>query len=719
MKLKAPLAVLLLFSSVLPILAQTLPAPPPVPQKASDDKDDVIKISTNLVQVDAVVTKDGKAVTNLTADDFEIFQDGKKQTITTFAYISNVPASQPVTREKGRDAGPIGKVKFNDPHRTVAFVVDDLGLSGESMGQVRRQLRKFIAEELQPNDLVAVIRTSGWVGVLQQFTNDRRLLNHAVDQLRWNHCSRLGIFQFQPFGQEDMRPACSQNSLNDTFRALRFIVDSMRELPGRKSMVLLSDAVPIENQEYGFPRNSASRASLMMRDSPLGSTSSSGSSEPASSSQTDSLFDSINNSGVLRKIAEMAIRASVVIYSVDTQGLAYTGLTAADSFSSGDPFRGNARDITNHINATLSARSNLMWSRREGADLIARQTGGFQIRNSNSFQLKRIVEDQSGYYLIGYRPSEETFNRSFHHLKAKVKQPGMTVRTRFGFAGVSEDDANKARRSTATLTNLALASPFSAQDINVELSSFFINDKTVGSVVRSFVYIDAKDLQFTVENDKHHASVELHSVLFGDNGAVTEQATRNGTLNLSQSEYEYALQNGLQLVLDIPVKRAGAYQVRIAARDRSSSLIGSAGQFVAVPDLTKKKLAVSGIVLGTGRDRTGQGLANPGARRFVPNYDLHFAYALFNAANEKGVPRNLVMQAKLFREGKSVYSAPEVPVTGGDKGDPSRFIVTSSVALAPDLEPGTYYLQVVIQDADSKRKSASVVQWIEFEVVKQ
>jgi len=408
MKLKASLALLLLFCVLLPALAQTLPAPPAVPQKKSDDQDEVVKITTNLVQVDAVVTKDGKSVTNLAADDFEIYQDGKKQTITSFAYISNVPATTAAVREKGRDVVPVARVKPNDPHRTVAFVVDDLGLSAESMGQVRRQLRKFIAEELQPNDLVAVIRTGGWVGALQQFTNDRRMLNHAVDQLRWNHCSRIGIFQFRPIGNDTEGPPCSQLSLDNTFRSLRFILEAMSELPGRKSLVLLSDEVPIETQEYGFSG-----------DSRLTRSSLSGSSDrPASGSQTDSLFSSMSNAGMLRKIAEMAIRASVVVYSVDTQGLAYPGIMASDSFAPSDPFRGNAREITNHMNSVLSDRSALMWMRRQGGDLVARQTGGFQVRNSNSFELDRIVEDQSGYYLIGYRPNEETFNRSFHHLKA-------------------------------------------------------------------------------------------------------------------------------------------------------------------------------------------------------------------------------------------------------------------------------------------------------------
>src|SRR6185295_5168819 len=110
------------------------------------------------------------------------------------------------------------------------------------------------------------------------------------------------------------------------------------------------------------------------------------------------------------------------------------------------------------------------------AELIAKQTGGFQVRNSNYYNLDRIMEDQSGYYLLGYRPTDETFNRRFHHIKAKVKPSGMSIRTRFGFFGVTEEEAAKAKPSTQGLTNLALASPFTAQDIEVDMTSFFVED---------------------------------------------------------------------------------------------------------------------------------------------------------------------------------------------------------------------------------------------------
>jgi VWFA-related protein len=642
------------------------------------------------VQVDAVVTKDGKVVPNLTADDFEIYEDGRKQTITSFAYISNIPDTPdqpPPAKRKATDVAPSPRLKRDDPRRTIALVVDDLGLSAESMSHLRKQLRKFVAEELQPNDLVAVIRTSGELGALQQFTNDRRLLGRAVDQLRWNICSRVGVSVFPRIVQgpfpNDPEFNCGGYSIYQTMKALRFVLDALGQLPGRKAMVILSDSLPREDQEIHLDDQAAARFA---------------------STRSYSAF--------LRRIAEKAIRSSVVIYSVDTQGLQYTGITAADHVPM---TRQNMNSVVNNI---MSTRSSLLWRRREGGDLIARQTGGFQVRNSNSFGLDRILQDQSGYYLLGYRPTDETFNRRFHHIKAKVKRSGMTLRTRFGFFGVSEEEIVPTRMPYRDSTNLALTSPFGAQDIEVNLISFFTNDKVRGSVIRSFVYIDAKGVKFELVGGRHQASIELHGVIFGDNGVVVEQLSRGATLSLTQSDYELAIRNGMSLALDMPVKKPGFYQVRVATRDRASSQIGSAGQFVDVPDLNKKRLAVSGIVLGTAGSFSGRDvneiIEHPGTRSFDPNSKLHFAFVTYNATSTNA----LVMEARLFRDGKMVYSGPEVPIGIGNQPDPSRMLVDGSVPLSPDLEAGNYYLQVVITDKSAKGKAAPVVQWIDFEIVK-
>jgi VWFA-related protein len=698
MKSKPLLALLLSFCIFLPALAQT-------------DKDDVVKITTNLVQIDAVVTKDGKPVSNLTVDDFEIYQDGRKQAITSFAYISNVPNSTPPptkTTKNNVDVVPYLAVKPNEARRIMAFVVDDLGLSADSMMQVRRQLRKFVAEQLQPNDLVAIIRTGGEMGALQQFTNDKRLLSRAADQLRWNICNRVGLSVLRPVGGISSGPnVCGFRSIDKTLKSLRFIVDAMGYLPGRKSLVFLSDSLPREDQDELLAELQSMRGAGTLQQverSVRGGITQVEVNRSTQDLNTTRGSDSINYADALQKIAEKAIRSSVVIYSVDTQGLQVTGLTAADSFHGNGP----------QLQELISSRSWLLRSRREGGELIAEQTGGFQVRNSNSYRFDRILEDQAGYYLIGYRPTEETFNRRFHHIKAKVKRSGMSVRSRFGFFGVTEEEASHSRLTTRDMTNLALASPFEAQNIEVDLTSFFANDKTAGSIVRSFVFVSPKDLAFTKVDDLRQASIEFHSVIFGNNGAIVEQLKRGATIRFSESEYAHVVKNGLGFSIDLPVKWPGDYQVRVAIRDRTSSQIGSAGQFVEVPDLQKKNLAVSGIVLGTVAGDVRDTMANPGTRRFAQNSNLHFAYVIYNASQFV----NAVAEARLFRDGKNVYSGPAAPVQTANQPDPDRLFVNSALRLA-DLEPGNYYLQVVISDkAGDKKKIVPVVQWIDFEIVK-
>ena len=139
---------------------------------------------------------------------------------------------------------------------------------------------------------------------------------------------------------------------------------------------------------------------------------------------------------------------------------------------------------------------------------------------------------------------------------------------------------------------------------------------------------------------------------------------------------------------------------------------------MVVPNLSDKKLAVSGVILGTGSDES-HNLASPGARRFTPNSDVHFAFMVYNGANESGAFRNLVMQAKVLREDKEVFTGPEVPVqTAANQRDLSRVITSGSLRLPPDLEPGNYYLQVAVTEVGGKKKVPPMVQWSQFEVQK-
>jgi VWFA-related protein len=139
-------------------------------------QDPVLRITVNLVQVDAVVTDSGgHQVTNLGASDFQVLEDGRPQKITACTYVKIAGAtpnraSLPThSREPVPSEPPAIHVKQGQVRRTVVLLVDDLGLSFQSTARVRRALHKFVNQQMQPGDLVAVIRTRGGMGALEQF----------------------------------------------------------------------------------------------------------------------------------------------------------------------------------------------------------------------------------------------------------------------------------------------------------------------------------------------------------------------------------------------------------------------------------------------------------------------------------------------------------------------------------------------------------------------
>lgn len=147
--------------------------------------------------MDAVVTdKRGKHVEDLAEGDFELMGDGKKQQLTHFSHIG-LPTglSDSVAKKKGNlvvalESMPTRQIAPEEVRRTVAFVVDDMGLSPSSMELARETLRKFVGEQMQDGDLVAIIRTVSGLGMLEQFTSDKRILCNAVEKLVWNPLSR-------------------------------------------------------------------------------------------------------------------------------------------------------------------------------------------------------------------------------------------------------------------------------------------------------------------------------------------------------------------------------------------------------------------------------------------------------------------------------------------------------------------------------------------------
>jgi VWFA-related protein len=195
-------AILVLMAAENSIALTSRQADPKAGQKKEEKSapEDTLRLSVTLVQADVVVTDSkGRIVTDLKQGDFEVLEDGRRQQITNFSYVSlDRPAAQPgkaetIKRDEDAPPVPVSQMRAEQVRRTIALVVDDLESSFESVVYMKDSLRKFVDEQVQPGDIVTIIRTGAGVGALQQFTADKRQLRAAIDRIRWKPSSRAGL----------------------------------------------------------------------------------------------------------------------------------------------------------------------------------------------------------------------------------------------------------------------------------------------------------------------------------------------------------------------------------------------------------------------------------------------------------------------------------------------------------------------------------------------
>jgi hypothetical protein len=410
---------------------------------------------------------------------------------------------------------------------------------------------------------------------------------------------------------------------------------------------------------------------------------------------------------------------------------------------------------SDQVEQQLSDRRNAAFESQEGLDYLARETGGVAIRNNNDLSggIRRVIEDQKSYYLIGYRPDEATFDkktgwRTFHKLSLKVLRPGkFSVRMRNGFYGVADDEHNASAATPSQRIFNALTSPFGAAGVRLRLTTLFANDPKVGSYMRSLLHINADDLTFTdLPDGWHKADFDVVAITFGDNGNIVDQVGRSYTMRTTGADYLRVRRDGFVYFLTVPIKKAGAYQLRAALRDHGSERVGSASQFIEVPDIKKNRLVVSGILVtamdpGTEKQRSaeagvaaankspenqntepseGANATNSAAtRQFKPGQILQYSFVIYTARLDKatGQPQ-LSTQVRLFRDGQPIFTGKETALSVINQADLKRITVGGGLQLGSDMAPGEYVLQITATDPLADERHRVATQWIDFEVVK-
>ena len=420
--------ILLAMPAVVAVAAKKTPTPKPIGGLTFRNS-----YTVTVVNIDAFVTdKKGNPVTGLTKDDFQIFQDGVEKKITNFApYTHDVFRSVFAKPTPGLPAPaatptptPVNRPAIKPMY--MAIYIDNDNLRPIDRNRVMRKLRRFVRENLQPPMRMMVLFNDHGLKVLQPFTTDPEEIYQALRGVRLftggrsqrDSAHRDVVEMLRKYQDQDRAAAGSnynenapgsvyhilkayadeeRNRLSFSVGALREAVSMLAGLPGRKSILYISDGLQMTPAmdlfyDYAAVYHSTSILSLMSQYE-----------------RTDLFKGLVNN----------AAAQGVTFYTIGAQGLQVSGAGTAESRY--------AQDALASTVATQSYNDSLHY--------MAEGTGGRAIVNTNDFAagLQKISKDLYTYYSLGYTITS-TGRDIVHRIKVKLRnKPGYTVRYRRHF----------------------------------------------------------------------------------------------------------------------------------------------------------------------------------------------------------------------------------------------------------------------------------------------
>ena len=672
-------------------------------QNGRQSIDPTIRVTVDLVQVDAVVTDStGRHVADLNAQDFQVFEDGRPQKITYFSYVSgtalpggaapvDLPRKSPSGKSLEAIPGPAKALRPEEVQRTIVLMADDLALSPDDIPNVRKAMESFVDRQMQTGDLAAVMTTSGGTGVMQQLTNDRRQLQASINRIHYMP-GRTDLTWYEPVPQPTadklyekeikarLGAIRSPALWRGTLGALAYAIEGLREMPGRKAIALFSD---------GFPQSAGG-------------------------------------------IVQLANRASVAIYTFDARGLVSFDATALDA----GPAAGGIRMAQKREAPYRASQTSL--------DELARGTGGiFFHDNSNLGRgLANALDDMRAYYLIGYQPNREDFDKvrgeaKFHKIEVNVLRAGLRVRSRNGFVGIPDPPTihEDARKSAKQELRNALSSPFHSNGFPVQLSAFYSaatrKDPKTGrrpTRLRAMMAIDARGLKFNdTPEGKKELDLDIVAAAYSARNEAVASSDRTFHTEMAPDEMNQTIASGLMYGFEIEILQPGPYQLRVAAWDANSQRVASAATFVEIPDFNRKGLALSSVQLYDSDAKRNEELTRAGiigagsavTRVFEPGAVLKYDCTVYGSLIESqtGKPE-IEVAVGLFRGPEQIYHGQPAPLAVAGGNSAAAIHASGQITLPATLPPGQYAIELSVFDRLEKKQPQMAAQWADFTLVK-
>jgi VWFA-related protein len=547
------------------LAAQQQPAPQ-TPTPPADQPPVTFRVEVNYVEVDAIVTDaQGNPISNLTKNDFEIYEDGKKQDVATFSLV-NIPiqrAEQPLFA-----AAPVEADVQSNEHvegRIYLIVLDDVHTDLTRTPRVKAAATRFIETNFGTNDLAAVAFT-GRAGDGQDFTNNPRLLINSINKfqgrkLRSGTLSRIEGARVNP-ATGALEPGDDIDQMDRAFRA-RSMANSIRKLSEfmagvrgrRKAMILIGEGVDVD---------------IYQAVGQLGST--------ASSVLLDT-HDAI----------AAATRGNVTIYTIDPRGLMNAESDLIEV--SGTVGDADSRAIANEMRLS-----------QDSLRVLADATGGFAAVNRNDLNgaFDRIVTENSSYYMLGFYSTNDRRNGRFRKLEVRVSRPGLRVRNRAGYYEARGRAPNQPAASTAPnamspAVTEALASPLPVSGVPLKMFAAPFKGTAPNAAIAMALEIDVRNLDFVEGNGTFNEQVDVAYTAVNSQGKIFPGERQTATLTLKPDTYERAKTRGFRVLSQTNLP-PGRYQIRVAAGNKTGKA-GSVVYDLEVPDFDKGSLTMSGVAM--------------------------------------------------------------------------------------------------------------------------
>ena len=436
-------------------------APPPQPPSQPQQPPPRFRAETNLVRVDAYATKDGVPVHDLTAADFEIYEDNSPQKIESFEHIVVQTGGPQELRSEPASVTAANALAADPRRRVFVIYLDHNHVGVEGSHAIRLPLIEFMQRVMSDDDLIGVMTPDMSPSEITLGRRTRAIEDALTKNWAWGRRGRLRVQPeddrerlyaecFPPLFREEYPSALATALI--IRRRERLVLDTLQDLirhmgairEGRTAVIVVSDGWVLFRPDESLTKLRVDPITGRTVDpipgmpppvgvGPAGTLTSRLPTDGTVTDRTECEKDQMDlamsdNQRRFRDLFGEANRANVSFYPIDPRGL-------------------SAFDTPINEGVSLEADRALLKGRSESLRILAANTDGLALIDSNDLrkQIRRVADDLTSYYLMAYYSTNAKLDGRFRAIKVRSKRPGIEVRARRGYNSPTAAEVARAR----------------------------------------------------------------------------------------------------------------------------------------------------------------------------------------------------------------------------------------------------------------------------------